>query len=93
MCCPLISPDLFLCRKNFGISYLGRDKQGHENYLSLMSDWDLGAAFASASKPYLQLKLDIKPSEDSKHGGLGGGQDSKRIVVVEEASVLCRGVD
>ncbi|CAI9614324.1 unnamed protein product, partial [Staurois parvus] len=51
--------------KNFGISYLGRDKQGHENYLSLMSDWDLGTAFASASKPYLQLKLDIKPSEDS----------------------------
>ncbi|KAM5146907.1 TBC1 domain family member 25 [Mantella aurantiaca] len=51
--------------KNFGISYLGRDKQGHENYMSLMSDWDLGTAFASASKPYLQLKLDIKPSEDS----------------------------
>ncbi|XP_063792105.1 TBC1 domain family member 25 [Pseudophryne corroboree] len=51
--------------KNFGISYLGRDKQGHEMYLSLMSDWDLGTAFASASKPYLQLKLDIKPSEDS----------------------------
>ncbi|XP_075041670.1 TBC1 domain family member 25 isoform X2 [Mixophyes fleayi] len=53
------------CGKNFGISYLGRDKQGHEVYLSLMSDWDLGMAFASASKPYLQLKLDIKPSEDS----------------------------
>ncbi|KAM9327272.1 TBC1 domain family member 25 [Gastrophryne carolinensis] len=51
--------------KNFGISYLGRDKQGHENYLSLLSDWDLGTAFTSASKPYLQLKLDIKPSEDS----------------------------
>ncbi|XP_071981113.1 TBC1 domain family member 25 [Engystomops pustulosus] len=51
--------------KNFGISYLGRDKQGHEVYLSLLSDWDLGTAFSSASKPYLQLKLDIKPSEDS----------------------------
>ncbi|KAM8934780.1 TBC1 domain family member 25 [Pelodytes ibericus] len=51
--------------KNFGISYLSRDKQGHESYMSLMSDWDLGAAFDSASKPYLQLKLDIKPSEDS----------------------------
>ncbi|XP_060108724.1 TBC1 domain family member 25 [Heteronotia binoei] len=52
-------------KKNFGISYLGRDKQGQETYLSLMSDWDLGVAFASASKPYLQLKIDIKASEDS----------------------------
>ncbi|XP_053149497.1 TBC1 domain family member 25 isoform X1 [Hemicordylus capensis] len=52
-------------KKNFGISYLGRDKQGQETYLSLLSDWDLGMAFAGASKPYLQLKIDIKPSEDS----------------------------
>ncbi|XP_053551830.1 TBC1 domain family member 25 isoform X2 [Bombina bombina] len=44
---------------------MGHDKQGHEIYLSLMSEWDLGTAFANASKPYLQLKLDIKPSEDS----------------------------
>ncbi|KAM4606916.1 TBC1 domain family member 25 isoform 1-T2 [Discoglossus pictus] len=51
--------------KNFGISYLGNDKQGHEIYLSLMSDWDLAMAFASSSKPYLQLKLDIRPAEDS----------------------------
>ncbi|XP_062975541.1 TBC1 domain family member 25 [Elgaria multicarinata webbii] len=52
-------------KKNFAISYLGRDKQGQETYLPLMSDWDLGMAFAGASKPYLQLKVDIKPSEDS----------------------------
>ncbi|XP_029466734.1 TBC1 domain family member 25 [Rhinatrema bivittatum] len=52
-------------KKNFGISYLSRDKQGQENYLSLMSEWDLGTAFTGASKPYLQLKVDIKPSEDS----------------------------
>ncbi|XP_015278998.1 PREDICTED: TBC1 domain family member 25 [Gekko japonicus] len=52
-------------KKNFGISYLGRDKQGQEMYLSLMSDWDLSVAFANASKPYLQLKIDIKASEDS----------------------------
>nr|XP_006006266.1 PREDICTED: TBC1 domain family member 25 [Latimeria chalumnae] len=52
-------------KKNFGISYLTRDKQGQEVYLSLLSDWDLDTAFASASKPYLQLKIDIKPSEDS----------------------------
>uniref|UniRef100_A0A8C0HCV0 TBC1 domain family member 25 n=1 Tax=Chelonoidis abingdonii TaxID=106734 RepID=A0A8C0HCV0_CHEAB len=52
-------------KKNFGISYLGQEKQGQETYLSLLSDWDLATAFASASKPYLQLLVDIKPSEDS----------------------------
>lgn len=36
-------------------------------YLSLLSDWDLDVAFVSAAKPYLQLKMDIKPSEDSKN--------------------------
>ncbi|XP_035377797.1 TBC1 domain family member 25 isoform X2 [Electrophorus electricus] len=52
-------------RRNFGISYLSRDRAGVEVYLSLLSDWDLDAAFVSAAKPYLQLKMDIKPSEDS----------------------------
>ncbi|XP_062854416.1 TBC1 domain family member 25 isoform X2 [Trichomycterus rosablanca] len=52
-------------RCNFGISYLSRDRTGTEVYLSLLSDWDLDAAFVSAAKPYLQLKMDIKPSEDS----------------------------
>uniref|UniRef100_A0A5F9CDK9 TBC1 domain family member 25 n=1 Tax=Oryctolagus cuniculus TaxID=9986 RepID=A0A5F9CDK9_RABIT len=52
-------------KKNFGISYLGRDRLGQEAYLSLLSDWDLSTAFATASKPYLQLRVDIRPSEDS----------------------------
>ncbi|KAI4884068.1 hypothetical protein NFI96_030662 [Prochilodus magdalenae] len=52
-------------RRNFGISYLSRDRGGVEVYLSLLSDWDLDEAFVSAAKPYLQLKMDIKPSEDS----------------------------
>ncbi|XP_076859801.1 TBC1 domain family member 25 isoform X2 [Brachyhypopomus gauderio] len=52
-------------RRNFGISYLSRDRVGVEVYLSLLSDWDLDAAFVSSAKPYLQLKMDIKPSEDS----------------------------
>ncbi|KAJ8016385.1 hypothetical protein DPEC_G00006660 [Dallia pectoralis] len=52
-------------KRNFGISYLSRDRGGVEAYLSLLSDWDLDAAFVSAAKPYLQLKVDIKPSEDS----------------------------
>ncbi|KAK0139628.1 TBC1 domain family member 25 [Merluccius polli] len=52
-------------KQNFGISFLSRDRSGGEIYQSLLSDWDLDAAFASAAKPYLQLKIDIKPSEDS----------------------------
>lgn len=36
-------------------------------YLSLASDWDLDVAFLSAAKPYLQLKMEIKSSEDSKN--------------------------
>ncbi|XP_035512204.1 TBC1 domain family member 25 isoform X1 [Morone saxatilis] len=52
-------------KRNFGISYLSRDRSGAEMFLSLVSDWDLDVAFVSAAKPYLQLKMDIKPSEDS----------------------------
>ncbi|XP_028266314.1 TBC1 domain family member 25 [Parambassis ranga] len=52
-------------KRNFNISYLSRDRSGVEMYLSLLSDWDLDVAFVSAAKPYLQLKMDIKPSEDS----------------------------
>lgn len=52
-------------KRNFGMSYLSRDRSGSETYLSLLSDWDLDVAFVSAAKPHLQLKVDIKPSEDS----------------------------
>nr|XP_046252733.1 TBC1 domain family member 25 [Scatophagus argus] len=52
-------------KRNFVISYLSRDRSGVEMYLSLLSDWDLDVAFVSAAKPYLQLKMDIKPLEDS----------------------------
>uniref|UniRef100_A0A3B4BKL7 Rab-GAP TBC domain-containing protein n=1 Tax=Periophthalmus magnuspinnatus TaxID=409849 RepID=A0A3B4BKL7_9GOBI len=52
-------------KHNFGISYLSRDHGAAEVYLSLTSDWDLDVAFVSAAKPYLQLKMDIKPAEDS----------------------------
>lgn len=68
MCQHLLVSFAFQTRKrNFGISYLSRDRSGAEMYLSLVSDWDLDVAFVSAAKPYLQLKMDIKPSEDSKN--------------------------
>ncbi|KAG7519599.1 hypothetical protein JOB18_011834 [Solea senegalensis] len=52
-------------KRNFGISYLSRDRSGAEMYTTLTSDFDLDFAFTSAAKPYLQLKMDIKPSEES----------------------------
>ncbi|XP_037102054.1 TBC1 domain family member 25 [Syngnathus acus] len=52
-------------RRNFEISYMSRGVSVAEMYLSLTSDGDLDVAFASAAKPYLQLKMDVKPSEDS----------------------------
>lgn len=52
-------------KRNFSVGYLSRDRSGAEMYLSLVSDWDLDVAFVSAARPFLQLKMDIKPSEDS----------------------------
>lgn len=54
-------------KRNFSVGYLSRDRSGAEMYLSLVSDWDLDVAFVSAARPFLQLKMDIKPSEDSKN--------------------------
>ncbi|XP_043829659.1 TBC1 domain family member 25 isoform X2 [Dromiciops gliroides] len=54
-----------LRKKHFGISYLGREKLGPEAYIPLTSEGDLSAAFTSASQPYLQLRVDVRPLEDS----------------------------
>jgi len=48
---------------DFTISYLATDDTGEDVYLSLLSDWDLDAAFISASNPCLRLKVDLKPFE------------------------------
>lgn len=61
------SPPTPARRRSFGVSFLSRDRSGAEMYLSLASDWDLDVAFLSAAKPYLQLKMDVKSSEDSKN--------------------------
>ena len=45
---------------------------GQEAYLSLLSDWDLSTAFTTASKPYLHLRVDIRPTEDSEYPVLWG---------------------
>jgi len=51
------------CCRDFTISYLATDDTGEDVYLSLLSDWDLDAAFFSASTPCLRLKVDLKPFE------------------------------
>lgn len=48
-----------LSGRNFDVSYGGRDGLGRAVYLSLLLDWDLGTAFALASRPHLQLRVDV----------------------------------
>ncbi|CAH1783631.1 unnamed protein product [Owenia fusiformis] len=54
----------FKIKGDFTVSYLSRDEYNRECYLSLLSDWDLDAAFMSASDPLLRLKVDLKPFEE-----------------------------
>lgn len=54
----------FDIKTDFAIYYLATDNYGQNVYLSLLSDWDLDAAFFGASNPHLSLKVDLKPFED-----------------------------
>ena len=47
------------------MSYLSEDN-GQEVYLTMLSDWDMDAAFQNASDPCLRLKVDLKPFDESK---------------------------
>ncbi|XP_051158340.1 TBC1 domain family member 25 [Leptopilina boulardi] len=51
----------FDIKGDFSISYRAIDDYGSETYLFLLSDWDLDAAFISASEPYLYLQVNLKP--------------------------------
>lgn len=89
MCLSIFFLFVFQTRKrNFGISYLSRDRSGAEMYLSLLSDWDLDVAFVSAAKPYLQLKMDIKPSEDSKNTSIYLRQLTKTKSLKEKIQIF-----
>lgn len=57
--------DIVFCR-DFSLSYMARDDEGQDIYLSMLSDWDMDAAFQSASDPCLQIKVDLKPFDDGK---------------------------
>ncbi|XP_068780180.1 TBC1 domain family member 25 [Struthio camelus] len=52
-------------KKSFAVSFAARDRRGHESFTPLASDSDLAAAFASAAKPALRLRLDVRPPDDS----------------------------
>ena len=62
-CCMMDTEAVDVCCRDFTISYLATDDTGEDVYLSLLSDWDLDAAFISASNPCLRLKVDLKPFE------------------------------
>ncbi|XP_044008685.1 TBC1 domain family member 25 isoform X2 [Aphidius gifuensis] len=55
----------FDIKGDFTISYRAIDDYGTETYLFLLSDWDLDAAFISASEPYLYLQVNLKPFGES----------------------------
>ncbi|KAG8223875.1 hypothetical protein J437_LFUL005439 [Ladona fulva] len=54
----------FDIKGEFTVSYRVVDDYGQETYLSLLSDWDLDAAFLSASEPCLCLRVDMKKFEE-----------------------------
>lgn len=56
----------FLSLRDFTISYLAMDNYGDVIYLSLLSDWDLEAAFLSCAADTLRLKVDILSTASSK---------------------------
>ena len=59
----------FSAHSDFTLSYLARDTEGQEVYLSMLSDWDMDAAFQCAADPYLKLKVDLKPFDQGQLGG------------------------
>ncbi|KAJ1519973.1 hypothetical protein ONE63_004205 [Megalurothrips usitatus] len=55
----------FDLKGDFTVSYRAIDDYGQETYLSLLSDWDLDAAFLSASEPCLGLQIEPKPFQEN----------------------------
>ncbi|CAK8676857.1 unnamed protein product [Clavelina lepadiformis] len=48
----------------FHLTYLCRDDAGENIFLSMLTEWDLDAAFLTSSDPHLRLKLDAEPYKD-----------------------------
>ncbi|XP_055881796.1 TBC1 domain family member 25-like isoform X1 [Biomphalaria glabrata] len=54
----------FEINSDFTICYLAIDSEGQAVYLSMLSDWDMDAAFQCAADPCLKLKVDLRPFEE-----------------------------
>lgn len=88
---PVFCSDLL--HREFTISYLAKDDTGQEMYFSLLSDWDLDAAFLGASSPCLRLKVDLKPFEEGEcaHSRRNlGGVRSHRICILSVSHSIYR---
>ncbi|XP_014256585.1 TBC1 domain family member 25 isoform X2 [Cimex lectularius] len=55
----------FDIKGDFSVCYKVFDDYGQETYLPLLSDWDLDAAFLSASEPHLNLRIEARPFEET----------------------------
>ncbi|XP_076469269.1 TBC1 domain family member 25-like isoform X2 [Babylonia areolata] len=53
----------FETKSDYTLNYLAKNVQGKEVYLSMLSDWDMDAAFQCASDPCLRLRMDVKTTE------------------------------
>ncbi|CAG2053891.1 unnamed protein product [Timema podura] len=74
----------FDIKGEFTVCYRTFDDYGQETYLSLLSDWDLDAAFLSASDPCLGLQVDLKPFEEScDEWDMVGCMDTPRPISTE----------
>ncbi|XP_046991499.1 uncharacterized protein LOC124596413 [Schistocerca americana] len=74
----------FDIKGDFTVCYRAYDDCGEETYLPLLSDWDLDAAFISASEPCLVLQVDMKPFEESSdEWETPGSADTNRVALSE----------
>ncbi|CAD6222570.1 GSCOCG00001032001-RA-CDS [Cotesia congregata] len=75
----------FDIKGEFTVSYRAIDDYGSETYLFLLSDWDLDAAFISASEPYLYLQVNLKPFGESGDCGCDWEQSSRELTIKQES--------
>lgn len=78
----------FDLKAEFGISYKTKDPTGQEQWLLVLSDWDLDAAFlrahnlsiVTASEPCLNLKVEVKQNGDGWESLQAAKQESLQVV-------------
>ncbi|XP_015610480.1 TBC1 domain family member 25 isoform X2 [Cephus cinctus] len=75
----------FDIKGEFTVSYRAIDDYGSETYLFLLSDWDLDAAFISASEPYLYLQVNLKPFGESGDCESDWEQNAQEVATRQES--------